>query len=545
MFDVGFLSGPPCGRGSRIAGWLPVCLGLVLGCGAAAATCPADLEASPRTATLAGTVLRAPEGEPLAHAEVVVRESGAVVRTDREGRFLVSGLAAGTCTLEVKVQGYVPQQRVMELKDGDHATAEPFVLEPAPRFLADVVVTPSQYSLYADVPTTKASLSREDVQRMPHFAQDVFRAAQWLPGTSGEDISSQFGVRGGDAAETLVLVDGLEIQEPFHLKELFSLVSVVDAEVVDELQFTSGGFTVEHGNRMSAVMSMSSSSSGPTRTSLAASTTHVGLLSEGQFAKARGFWQVSARRTDLDKVIQWVDPDNGLEPVFYDAFGKLSYQLGARATLSANVLGARDRTHYVEQNGRVEEQMDASSNIRYAWLGLRAAPTSRLTLNTILSVGGISRDRTGWIDYEIQAGSVDDRRSYDGFGLKQDWQLDLSDRHLVRWGFDLRRGRQVRLPEPGCRPRRALPRERAPQVDESDLRPHAERRERLPLPRRSAAPAGACGGRGRRALGSPDLRDDSQLSPRLNLVYAVRDRTTVRAAWGLSPGATHQRAAGE
>jgi outer membrane cobalamin receptor len=533
-------SAPPSGRGTQVVCVLLVCLDLALGCGAAAATPPFDQEPGPRTATLAGTVVRAPEGSSVAGAEVAVRESGVVVHTDREGRFTISGLPAGPRTLEVKAPGFVPQERALELKDGDHLAVEPFVLEPLPRFLSDVVVTPSQYSLYADAPAARASLSRDDVERMPHFAQDAFRAAQWLPGTSGEDISSQFGVRGGEAVETLVLVDGLEIQEPFHLKELFSLVSVVDAEVVDELQFTSGGFTVEHGNRMSAVMSMSTSSSGPTRTSLGVSTTHVGVLSEGQFGSGRGFWQVSARRTDLDKVIQWVDPENGLEPVFYDAFGKLSYQLGARATLSVNVLGARDRTHYVEQNGKVEELLDASSNSRYAWLGLRAAPASRVSLNTVLSVGSISRDRAGWIDYEMQSGTVDDRRSYSGFGLKQDWQLDLANRQLVKWGFELRsadasydyRNRSV------VRDALFLASGRRRSTNRVyDLAPKGESAalylaDRLRLPGRVVAELGVRWDR-------QTYCDDSQLSPRLNLVYSVRDRTIVRAAWGLFHQAQH------
>ena len=61
-------------------------------------------------------------------------------------------------------------------------------------------------------------------------------------------------VRGGAADESLILLDGVEISEAFHLKELFSFTSMIDADAIDGLEFMSGGYPAEYGNWMSGVV---------------------------------------------------------------------------------------------------------------------------------------------------------------------------------------------------------------------------------------------------------------------------------------------------
>ncbi len=63
-----------------------------------------------------------------------------------------------------------------------------------------------------------------------------------------------FNIRGGGADEILVLLDGLELIEPFHLKDFQSVFSTVDANAVGGVDLLTGGYPVEYGDRMSGVM---------------------------------------------------------------------------------------------------------------------------------------------------------------------------------------------------------------------------------------------------------------------------------------------------
>jgi hypothetical protein len=481
-------------------------------------------------------VVQTLDGRPLADAEVVLRETGALARTDAEGRFALAGPAAGLATLEARAEGHGPQERVIELADGAQAYV-PFELHPIPRFLSEVVVTPSLYTLYASAPGVTTTLSREEIDRVPHFADDALRAVRWLPGTSGEDFSGRINVRGGDIDETLVLVDGLELDDAFHLEELFGGVqSVVDAEAIDGLDFMSGGFPTEFGNRMSGVVDISSTASGPFRTSLVASTTHLGLLGSGPFASERGRWLTSIRRTNLDNVIRWIDPESGLEPLFYDVFAKVSYALGGRTLLTAHVMGTHDRTHYEDQseeNGEtLTERLDATSSGRHAWLSLTTAPGAGLFMETVLSASRVERELSGSIDEPSQTGVVDDRRSSDVFTLKQDWRLDLADRHLLKWGLQLHRAsgsydhRSRSLVRDGLFVSSDEVRDRDYVLDPRGTLFAAYAADRMRLGDELVAEVGVRWDR-------QTWADDSQISPRLNLSYTLGDRTTLRGAWGL------------
>jgi hypothetical protein len=59
-----------------------------------------------------------------------------------------------------------------------------------------------------------------------------------------DGFSSLGAVRGGEPNETAIVLDGLRLYEPFHLKNFMSPVSVLDARVVRSMQVYSGGFPV-------------------------------------------------------------------------------------------------------------------------------------------------------------------------------------------------------------------------------------------------------------------------------------------------------------
>lgn len=497
--------------------------------------CPADAQPADGAGIIDGVVLHAVTGRPLPDVEITVRETAVTALTDEDGTFTIAGLPPGRFTVEARLHGFSVRSQGIDVAKRPEPVSVVFRLEPMARFLSDVVVTPSHYTLYEEVPAVRTSLSRDDVSRMPHFGEDPFRAVRWLPGTSGEDLSSQINVRGGETSETLVQLDGLEIQDGFHLKELFNMLSIIDGETIDGLEFLSGGFPVAFGNRMSGVIDMTSSNAGPARTSLALSTTNLSLLSEGYFGGGRGRWLASARRTDLDKVIEWVDPENGLEPSFSDAFVKVSYLLGDRTTIAAEALGSKDDTHYVEQNGRLEELMDASSSNAYAWLNVKTAWTTRLLSQTVLSTGRVEQDREGFVDYWYQEGTMDDTRSFDVLGFRQDWSLDFADRHVLMWGFDARKQEAtydytsyavVRDPffVEGGRPR----------VTDRDyhLEPQGDSygvylADRFRVAEPLIVEVGARWDR------QTYTGQDDQASPRATLSWELGERTTMRAAWGV------------
>src|SRR5688572_11947638 len=82
---------------------------------------------------------------------------------------------------------------------------EPSTTPQMPVALEEIVVTPSQFTILSEGPAARQFLSRDEVQRLPHFSDDLYRAIGRLPGMAAPDVSARFNLRGGDQDEVLVL----------------------------------------------------------------------------------------------------------------------------------------------------------------------------------------------------------------------------------------------------------------------------------------------------------------------------------------------------
>lgn len=492
---------------------------------------PACLEAQ---GEITGRVVSRSDRQPLAAVQVVVLESGAETLSDEEGKFGFPAVAVGTYSLEARLSGFVVERiEGVEVVDGE-ATDVLFELVPASPTLDEIVVTPSQFSLLRREPVGGEFLTGVEIDRMPHLSDDLFRAVGRLPGVSGGDISARFNIRGGEEDEVLVLIDGLEIYEPFHLKDFQSVFSIVDSEAVGGVDFMTGGFSAEYGDRMSGVLDITTASPPDRRhTELGISFINARVLSQGTIGDDKGEWLVSARRGYLDIVLDFVDPGGEFDPTYYDALGKYQRTIGEGTTLSGNLLAAYDDVLFDSEDD--DERADASYGNAYAWLNLSALMSPRALSRTVISVGRVERDRSGGVDNSGTQSQVRDERDFDVFALRQDWSLQLGRRHYLKAGVEARsfeahydyRSRSV-FSDPfitGGGPPVVVERESFLEPSGESYGAYLADRIRLFAPLTVEL--------GVRWDQQTYLEpEDDQVSPRANLVYQIGQRTALRAGWG-------------
>src|SRR5204862_692995 len=87
------------------------------------------------------------------------------------------------------------------------------------------------------------------------------------------DFSAGLNVRGGEADQNLILLDGYPIFNPFHLGGLFG--TFIDGAVGD-LELRTGGFPAQFGGRLSSILDVKSAEE--TRAGLHGSAT-ISMLS--------------------------------------------------------------------------------------------------------------------------------------------------------------------------------------------------------------------------------------------------------------------------
>ncbi len=311
--------------------------------------------------------------------------------------------------------------------------------------LQDFVVTAS-HSVNQNAPVQNVTLDKKQVEALPHFGNDLYRVLGVLPGVVANDQSAKFSVRGSLPREVLVEFDGVELYEPFHLRDFQGIFSIIDPGVVDTLDLNTGGFTAEFGNRSAGLLEISSINPTSTFHSVGLSLISTWLNSAGTFADGEGFWVLSVRRGYLDLLLDLVDTgedegeegDTDPDPTYWDAYAKIGYAPNPLNIFTVNILTSGDSLKWKEREEDETIDLDTSYGNSYLWLRHEGQFGARAQADTILSLGRVDEERSIFLIDNGDRSEVDDDRTVNLMGLKQRWGLVLSERHYLKlgWSFD-------------------------------------------------------------------------------------------------------------
>ena len=423
-----------------------------------------------------------------------------------------------------------PAPRAVRPESADTPT-----VEPAPEPLPEIIVTSSLYNIRYEHAGSYSFLDRDLGTRMPNLGDEAVRAIARLPGTSSDGVSTRHHVRGGVQNEQLFLLDGLRLYEPYHLKDFHSVATIVDQNVISGIDFYSAGYPARYGDRMSGVVEIRlREPPEQTETELGVSFFNTWALSRGRFGgEDDGDWLLSARRGNLDLLVDAVEPDYG-SPRYVDYLAHVGWQQG-RHYLSANGLHSYDKISIADSGDR--EHADARYKNDVLWLKAESEWSDSIDSTTIVSATEIENQRLGITDKPgVISGFVDSDQEFRSLALEQDWALAFSDDWLAAAGFELKRlearyryESSVVVAPPfdrifDNRPATVRAVEAAPRG--SQYAAYTELRMRLGD--RLTLDAGLRWDQQTYTT----ARDDEQVSPRLNLLYRMGGATDLRLALG-------------
>ena len=137
-----------------------------------AAAGPPAAAAQGGTASVTGRVVDSATSQGVSGVRVSIAGSTQGTVTDRDGRYLLANLAAGTITLRAQRIGYTPVDRTVTLVDGG-TLAQEFTLAAAATTLSEVVVTGYGTSTREDLSGAVASVKGEDLKNTPLAGVDA------------------------------------------------------------------------------------------------------------------------------------------------------------------------------------------------------------------------------------------------------------------------------------------------------------------------------------------------------------------------------------
>jgi len=274
---------------------------------------------------------RVTDGEsPIQYVNVIILDTGFGVGSDTNGNYVIRGIPTGEYKVRFTAVGWESQtfditivtERTVELN---------VVLTEQAIEVGTVEVTGSHVQDKRDTRTSLIDLQPRSAKVLPGAGEDVFRTLQSLPGVlAPNDFSSQLIVRGSGPDQNLIIIDDVEVFNPYRL---YGVVSMFNPDAVADVNLVTGGFPAKYGDRLSAVLDVTNREGITSKSfggSLNASIVSANLVLEGRNPFGlRGSWLFNSRRTYYDLIIEpfvknagLVD-DNTTFPNFYDLQGKL------------------------------------------------------------------------------------------------------------------------------------------------------------------------------------------------------------------------------
>ncbi len=401
--------------------------------------------------------------------------------------------------------------------------------------LPEVIVSGSRYQILRELLGASSLITQRTIQQLPDFGEDPIRAVQRLPGTAAGGISAKSYIRGGEQNETDIILNGQRLLDPFHVRDFQSPFSAIDARAIDGIEVFTGGFPVKYGDRMGGMILIDTlTPSKPLQTEIGVSVFNTSLLSAGTAADGDVEWVLSARRGNLDLILN----KNLGKPSYYDIFAEIELDLSPRTRLSANGLLIEDRVLVVTESDLSErEESKNETQNAYFWINWDQQWTNWLQSNTTLSTNSFSSERTGQINDPVSIiGQVDDQRSVNIAGIRQDWIYDVTENHRLLFGAEFR-SLDANYNYSSAVDYFGLIRSfaTAPPSNERDLAIHVDGRsialyfsDRWQLARKTVAEAGI---RWDKQTYTNTARE-TQVSPRFSILHALGRNTTLRASWG-------------
>lgn len=307
------------------------------------------------TRTLEGQVVDFDTKEPLKGATIRVREPERTATTNDSGRFTIQ-IDPGEYVMIISYVGYNTRNFTVALFIDQDLE---FGIKKKGDNLLDEVIVNAEFRKNK-VKETEMSIVRinpEQLKRIPvAFGEpDILKALALQPGvvTAGEGAGG-FYVRGGNADQNLVLLDGAPL---FNTSHLLGFYTAVSPDVASDITLYKGTIPAQYGGRLSSLLNIEVKPGNHERTNYSGGISPVSarFFAEGYAIKDKLSFTAGTRVAYPNLLLNLFPKTfKKSRAFFYDGLIKAQYQIGKGHQLAL--------TTY-----RSEDQFQFDSTTAYEW----------------------------------------------------------------------------------------------------------------------------------------------------------------------------------
>lgn len=380
------------------------------------------------TFTLDGTVKDLYTGRPMPSVNVYVQEIQKGTLTDTAGYFAIKNLKKGYYTLVLTRVGYKRVTRKVQLFKDIYF---PIKMEEQAIVFEAQEITPGVTEMSIDEGASSTVSTQEIVNSVQVFSKDVYRALQTVPGISNSEWSSKPHVKGGNPDETAVIIDNLEIREPFHLEEIDGPYSVISSDLVKSMKVLTGGFAPKYGDRMSGLLFINTIDRIEDDSMKVSVDFSNATASLNQRINDRLTVFASGRKSYIFLLENAID--NNFPTTIWDGWLKADYKVDPKNRITVNYLMLNDNIQYKESDS--SEFFFSTKTNYYLWLNwLNTVSTDRYSATTL----GF-QDLTKKAEFLFNSSFTDDNkdtRTTKLVTLKHDHSWKLNSNNTIEFGAE-------------------------------------------------------------------------------------------------------------
>ncbi|MBT8377917.1 MAG: TonB-dependent receptor [Ignavibacteria bacterium] len=277
-----------------------------------------------QTGNIRGFVVDSTNGEALAFCNVFINELSAGASTNERGLYLIKSIPSGKeYAVSISYVGYRTKTLQVFVRP-EKVTQLDVQLVPLSIELQTIEKVGEKIIRENRTDISLERISVKELEILPKGVEtDIFRTLQFIPGVSATgDVTAKYYVRGGGGDQNLILLNGIEIYNPFHSLGLFS---VIDPDMINNIEFYKGGFTSEYSGRLSSVMDVISKDGNKNRFGLKGAMSFLtakGLI-EGPIPN--GSFMITGRKSYNNDVLKKFFDEQTIPIDFYDLSFKVNY----------------------------------------------------------------------------------------------------------------------------------------------------------------------------------------------------------------------------
>ena len=315
-----------------------------------------QVEAQKVVGNIKGFVYDQKSAEPLPYTNIILLGTTQVAVTDVNGFFNIPNIPVGTYQMVIKFVGYNADTTNITIEKDKTINLKKFLKE-SEITLGEVRVDVKKQERKTQTQVSTISFSAKTIDKIPTIGgePELAQFLQIIPGVvfTG-DQGGQIYIRGGGAINTLFLLDGMPVYNPFHS---IGLYSVYESEIIKNVDVLTGGFPAEYGNRTTAVVDVTTRDGNKKKIAgkVSANTFMSKAILEGPLWKFKedrgnGTFIISGKYSYIDKAAPKIYPwvNDGIPYKFRDIYAKVNFNTKSGSKFNLFGFNFRDKAIFAK-----------------------------------------------------------------------------------------------------------------------------------------------------------------------------------------------------